>query len=161
MSTIIGCPICMEDITENVEYLPCAHKFHTDCIHVWLSNNSECPICRIPFFISGPEHLDAYITYKKKQDDQHAMESEFFQRLSNGEISFVNNTLYSITDQSNSNESEISPLVLSNNSILHNINMRILVPLNLINNMLQNNLNISSTELDTNIPEDPNIHEDT
>ena len=101
------------------------------------------------------------ITYKKKQDDQHAMESEFFQRLSNGEISFVNNTLYSITDQSNSNESEISPLVLSNNSILHNINMRILVPLNLINNMLQNNLNISSTELDTNIPEDTNIHEDT
>ncbi|XP_073008481.1 RING-H2 finger protein ATL16-like [Typha latifolia] len=43
------CAICLNEFQEEerLRILPsCSHSFHTDCIDIWLSNNTNCPICR-------------------------------------------------------------------------------------------------------------------
>ena len=42
------CCICL-DIGDNITWsiLPCGHKFHQECILIWLRTNQTCPICRL------------------------------------------------------------------------------------------------------------------
>jgi len=42
------CTICREDVEHEFTQLPCAHKFHSSCIHQWLLTKSNCPTCRMP-----------------------------------------------------------------------------------------------------------------
>ena len=42
-----GCPICLDDNTENLVSTPCNHIYHTACIEEWLKTNTNCPLCRI------------------------------------------------------------------------------------------------------------------
>ncbi len=41
------CMICLDKYEPNckVTHLLCSHKYHTECIRKWLSNNSNCPFC--------------------------------------------------------------------------------------------------------------------
>lgn len=42
------CVICHEDLTaEAMLCLPCAHKFHAQCIGPWLNEQRTCPTCRL------------------------------------------------------------------------------------------------------------------
>lgn len=41
------CCICMHTDTIQWSMLLCGHKFHKECITIWLRNNRTCPICRI------------------------------------------------------------------------------------------------------------------
>ncbi|CAN8289864.1 unnamed protein product [Cochlearia groenlandica] len=45
----VECAICLNEF-EDEETLrlmpPCSHVFHSDCIDVWLSSRSTCPVCR-------------------------------------------------------------------------------------------------------------------
>ncbi|EOA20927.1 hypothetical protein CARUB_v10001260mg [Capsella rubella] len=45
----VECAICLSEF-EDVEMLrwmpPCSHTFHANCIDVWLSSRSTCPVCR-------------------------------------------------------------------------------------------------------------------
>jgi E3 ubiquitin-protein ligase RNF38/44 len=50
-ATKIGgeCPVCLSVFSDGEEIRQlsvCKHSFHTSCIDLWLSNNSDCPICR-------------------------------------------------------------------------------------------------------------------
>lgn len=47
------CAICLEPlhVDDNRLALPCAHTFHVDCVGTWLSEKSQCPLCRAP--VSG------------------------------------------------------------------------------------------------------------
>ena len=43
------CCICFEEFgNESVKHCTsgCKNTFHTECINVWLSKNSNCPLCR-------------------------------------------------------------------------------------------------------------------
>ncbi|CCF57041.1 hypothetical protein KAFR_0C00460 [Kazachstania africana CBS 2517] len=45
------CSICFENFREDeyplvIELPHCSHKFDLQCISVWLSSNSTCPVCR-------------------------------------------------------------------------------------------------------------------
>ncbi|CAL5401330.1 unnamed protein product [Camellia sinensis] len=46
------CPICLEEfhVGNEVRGLPCAHKFHVECIDEWLRLNVKCPRCRCSVF---------------------------------------------------------------------------------------------------------------
>lgn len=39
------CSICLEDMVNNIEALPCGHLFHVKCIRLWLKHQRVCPIC--------------------------------------------------------------------------------------------------------------------
>jgi len=40
------CPICIEDLVENVCKVSCGHLYHRPCISPWLEINNTCPVCR-------------------------------------------------------------------------------------------------------------------
>ncbi|XP_024961295.1 probable E3 ubiquitin-protein ligase RHY1A [Cynara cardunculus var. scolymus] len=42
------CAICLDQFKagETVTHLPCAHRFHSDCVCPWLEDNAQCPCCR-------------------------------------------------------------------------------------------------------------------
>lgn len=87
MPKIIQCTVCQEDMeceTKDVEFLPCAHAFHKDCIADWINEHPTCPNCKIPIYINTHEQLDAYNFLKERMDRQSVLESQFFQRVSAG-----------------------------------------------------------------------------
>ncbi|XP_059439947.1 E3 ubiquitin-protein ligase ATL41-like [Corylus avellana] len=48
-SEAVECSICLSTVGEaaTVRVLPnCKHMFHVECVDVWLSSNTTCPICR-------------------------------------------------------------------------------------------------------------------
>ncbi|OIV98640.1 hypothetical protein TanjilG_12763 [Lupinus angustifolius] len=43
------CPVCLSVFADGEEIRQlsvCKHSFHASCIDMWLSNHSNCPICR-------------------------------------------------------------------------------------------------------------------
>jgi hypothetical protein len=56
-----GCPICLNGYKEEGDEVSwstntaCAHLFHKDCIHAWLLNHHDCPMCRSLFLPEGDE----------------------------------------------------------------------------------------------------------
>ena len=41
------CPICYESLnTRSTRSTSCMHRFHDDCLTIWLTNGHTCPICR-------------------------------------------------------------------------------------------------------------------
>lgn len=42
------CSICLKKMEsgETLNQLPCQHKFHKDCVQLWLKKINSCPLCR-------------------------------------------------------------------------------------------------------------------
>uniref|UniRef100_A0A5F8HCV0 DAZ interacting zinc finger protein 3 n=1 Tax=Monodelphis domestica TaxID=13616 RepID=A0A5F8HCV0_MONDO len=50
------CVICHDNLTpENLSVLACAHKFHPQCIKLWLKQQGTCPTCRL--YVVLPEEF--------------------------------------------------------------------------------------------------------
>ncbi|PWA40836.1 zinc finger, RING/FYVE/PHD-type [Artemisia annua] len=49
------CAICLDHYKarEKITVLPCAHRFHSDCLLPWLESNAHCPCCRATVFGSN------------------------------------------------------------------------------------------------------------
>ncbi|XP_006895410.1 PREDICTED: E3 ubiquitin-protein ligase DZIP3 [Elephantulus edwardii] len=51
------CVICHENLSpENLSVLPCAHKFHAQCIRPWLIQQGTCPTCRLHVLLPEEFH---------------------------------------------------------------------------------------------------------
>lgn len=51
------CPVCLSvfgDGEEVRQLSVCKHSFHAACIDMWLSNHSNCPICRATIAVKRP-----------------------------------------------------------------------------------------------------------
>jgi len=42
----LSCPICLENILEDIDFLPYCHFFHRVCIRRTLLSSRRCPVCR-------------------------------------------------------------------------------------------------------------------
>jgi hypothetical protein len=40
------CSVCLEPCVGRFTILPCGHRYHTECLHKWLTNHRTCPNCR-------------------------------------------------------------------------------------------------------------------
>jgi hypothetical protein len=49
------CQICIIDFEENckITFLNCLHRFHTDCLKLWLMKKNECPACLTKVFLES------------------------------------------------------------------------------------------------------------
>lgn len=107
---IIHCSICLEDIENDIEFLPCIHGFHRKCIDGWINENPLCPlcpICKVPLFLNTAEELSAYNEYKQHQDNIRDEESQFFQRVSSGQYDNANPLRVRLESVSNEHPNDI------------------------------------------------------
>ena len=79
-----NCTICLEDIESNIEFLPCAHKFHETCIYNWLKIKDTCPMCKIPIYIENPRQLSEYNVYRQRVEEEERQENMYYQQVSAG-----------------------------------------------------------------------------
>lgn len=62
----VECAVCLCEF-EDDETLrlmpPCCHVFHADCVDVWLSDHSTCPLCRADLVLNqqGDESCESYL----------------------------------------------------------------------------------------------------
>ena len=42
----IECSICLNNLDNNIITLHCNHKYHNECMDMWLKYNNTCPYCR-------------------------------------------------------------------------------------------------------------------
>ncbi|TPX37386.1 hypothetical protein SeLEV6574_g07892 [Synchytrium endobioticum] len=49
------CSVCLAEVEPQHfgKTLPCAHRFHTECINQWLLSNTNCPICGVSVYHAG------------------------------------------------------------------------------------------------------------
>ena len=78
----INCLICLDDINDGLEFLPCIHGFHKECINNWIKEKPLCPICKIPVYVNTPEQLTMYNYIKTHNEQRAESESRFFHQLS-------------------------------------------------------------------------------
>jgi len=60
------CNICNSIFMDGIKtLLPCDHGFHSNCIHIWLKHEQNCPICRTALTNSIPtkEYVKEKYTY--------------------------------------------------------------------------------------------------
>ena len=63
------CPICNEELTQDVRVLRCGHRFHNECIENALrAGYNNCPLCRTP--IVEPEEQEEEEQVEQVQETQ-------------------------------------------------------------------------------------------
>ena len=60
------CSICHEQLMQDVNVLPCSHRFHNECIESWITSHNSCPLCRAP--ISEPEEEDEEALEREREE---------------------------------------------------------------------------------------------
>jgi hypothetical protein len=78
------CTICIEYILTDIEFLPCAHAFHQECVREWLRDHPVCPICKIPVHIKSLEDLEVHNMRQIEEERIREEDSIFYHEVSAG-----------------------------------------------------------------------------
>jgi len=75
---ISSCPITLDDFTngEEIICLPCKHIFNPDAIKNWISQNNNCPVCRLDI---AHENLETVLFIKAPAMQAPAMQAAAMQ----------------------------------------------------------------------------------
>lgn len=138
---IVNCTICLEDIEDNIEFLPCIHGFHYNCIKKWINQKPECPICKISIYITTSDQLENYNEYKRHIDLADQEEAKVFHQIS------ANNTTanaISILNSIRSNNMQQHIMPISNTGQLRDITLILQLFDALINRSITNELPVNA-----------------
>lgn len=117
----IKCLICLEDIEKDIDFLPCIHGFHRECINGWIKEKPICPICKVPVYINTPEQLNMYNCYMDQHERNAQEESRFYQQLSAGNFDNINpNMPIGNNTQYNDNSETLLNVMRNNDANMHN-----------------------------------------
>ncbi len=49
----VECTICLlpHQTNDEIRVLPCQHKYHVECIDLWLNRRAHCPMCKTPISV--------------------------------------------------------------------------------------------------------------
>ena len=87
------CPICNEELTQDVRVLRCGHRFHNECIENALrAGYNNCPLCRTP--IVEPEEQEEEEQEEEEQAPEMARLQIIFQQ-----VQLLENELFSMRQQ--------------------------------------------------------------
>lgn len=134
----INCSICLEDIEKDIEFLPCIHGFHKECVDGWIKEKPECPICKVPVYVNTPEQLDMYNYYKDRRERLAQEEARFFHQVSAGAFD-NNNNINNTTRQTNYVDSILNNITIPTNGRIRNMSNLISIFEILINNNFPEN----------------------
>lgn len=122
------CNICLEPLlkTETLEYLPCCHGFHYNCITPWLNEKTICPVCKINILrYADSNNMDFNNVSDSGGDDNlpslTPLNSMDYYRL----ITNIIGTSSNILNLSDSNRITMQELRQHINNTVNNINLRI------------------------------------
>mmetsp|Transcript_31211 Transcript_31211/g.57030 ORF Transcript_31211/g.57030 Transcript_31211/m.57030 type:complete len:257 (-) Transcript_31211:41-811(-) len=64
------CVVCQEAMPagSKAKAMPCGHKFHDDCLVVWIKKSNTCPVCRFDELPSEKRHFDEDVRRIERQD---------------------------------------------------------------------------------------------
>ncbi|GLT92526.1 hypothetical protein SLE2022_103600 [Rubroshorea leprosula] len=68
----IECPVCLSVFVDGEEVRQlsaCKHAFHATCINLWLSNHSNCPVCRATVAVRIPNDTPAAPQHRRRDED--------------------------------------------------------------------------------------------
>ncbi|KAI8869285.1 hypothetical protein GQ42DRAFT_123983 [Ramicandelaber brevisporus] len=65
------CSICLDEysVGDFMRILPCGHRFHVECIDVWLSRSVTCPNCKMD--VRTEEEIMEYSTRCQQIEAEH------------------------------------------------------------------------------------------
>ena len=73
------CSVCHEQLMQDVNILPCSHRFHNECIESWITSHNSCPLCRAP--IVEPEEEDEEALEQVREEARLRLQDVVTQRL--------------------------------------------------------------------------------
>lgn len=96
-----GCSICCSNIKNNetMTTIPnCTHKYHFDCLQVWLKCQTTCPCCRSNIRKSLIEHYHGKFTYRgesfhKRRLEGHVISNELSIDRSKNNLKLIDESL--------------------------------------------------------------------
>jgi hypothetical protein len=124
---LINCTICLEDIIDDTDFLPCAHCFHHKCISQWLNmdpSQQKCPICKIPIHITSIEQLTAYNETRAQEEIYSEEEARYFHAISAG--TYQNNNIQDDIQDDIQDEYNQDNDIYFNNNIISQLDESIL-----------------------------------
>ncbi|QCE11653.1 RING-H2 finger protein ATL33-like [Vigna unguiculata] len=70
------CPVCLSVFADGEEVRQlsaCKHSFHASCINLWLSNHSNCPICRATIAVVAATKPNGDLHESHRERDESSM----------------------------------------------------------------------------------------
>lgn len=67
------CSICLDEVDEGAQQraLPCLHRFHPECIRLWISRANRCPQCQAE--ILPATKLDSTVVHAGEEEDDESL----------------------------------------------------------------------------------------